>query len=77
MMITEGEKKKGKEKMGMCQQGSGPPARSTCRLDLEHCAWHRAPHYRRKIGGVGAGCERGEGAARTGLGRKIKRLKYA
>lgn len=75
-MITEGKKKKGEEKTGMCQQGSGPPAQSACRLDLEQRAWHWAPHYRRQIGGVRDVCECDEGAARTELGRKIKSVKY-
>lgn len=34
----------------------------------DHCAW--------QIGGVRDSCEHDEGAARAGLGRKIKRLKH-
>lgn len=60
----------------MCQQERGPLIQSTCRQDLEHGAGHWAPHYHRQIGGARGGWEQDEGAARAGLRRKIKRLKY-
>lgn len=75
-MITEGEKKKRNSKDRMCQQDRGPLMWSTRGRDLERGAQHWAPHYHRQIGVARDGWEHDEGATRTGLRRKIKRLKH-
>lgn len=70
MMITEGKKKKkGREKKrGGCVSKAASPSVEQAQAGPDHCAW--------QIGGVRDSCEHDEGAARAGLGRKIKRLKH-